>query len=496
MEYHCDDISPQTSPRPSDDRDCHLNPASQQTEEDEGEDDIFLNTPIAPISSAHVEDPTEVLKSSEDVSPSTRLYRSTYVLLLTLLYMGFAIFAWTVTCILSLRPITANHYGAWIWDNNNNGYGASSPKHLQSLYVKNENWFRTARVIQALVGVLTIPVTSAVCSAAAVVFVQRNGSRSDITIRKVMTLADKCWTDPPTYLRTFPYLVSKGWKRYGTSFLFLAMFLCLLGGAISPLQQVFLTTITIKTPTWPQVVEGLVDIPDQFYGERDGTVDSNLVVVLTRVALSVTTNTEPQAQMWQSGPTCNLTSNLEPGIPIYCGTGATFGTMQGLDDPYLAQLPSGFSTGLLQQFIPRINSSASYEQIEEDDFPSGCGSNPGKFHVTYSNITGTLVVGGNLTFWGLEACMPANMTVSPWKSTRARQDFGEELFLNLSKVDLERVTSNYSYYRITVNTTGGYFELPNYMNGEVQGPLLEFDPNEVCGNACEAQGNNLTADIS
>jgi hypothetical protein len=161
MKHRSDDISPHRPSRPLVDVESHPNPSSQQTGLG-GENDALLGAPIEPVSSILVEDSSKVPNSSDDISPSTTLHRSSYVLLMALLYVGLAIFSWVVTCILAFRPITAKHYGAWIWNADNNGYGWSSPKRIHSLYVKNENWYRTARVMQAIVGVLTLPLTSAV----------------------------------------------------------------------------------------------------------------------------------------------------------------------------------------------------------------------------------------------------------------------------------------------------------------------------------------------
>ena len=126
-----------------------------------------------------------------------------------------------------------------------------------------------------------------------------------------MALADKGWTDPATYTRMF--LTSKGWKRYGSSFLLLAILLNILGGVISPLQEVFLSTKTIKIPTWPQMAATLLDIPDQWAAANDkGSFDSNLIVVMTRSALTTATNTQPQALLWQgAGLTCNALEVLD-----------------------------------------------------------------------------------------------------------------------------------------------------------------------------------------
>lgn len=421
--------------------------------------------------------------------PTTTLYRSTPILPILALYSGLAIAAWTITCILSHRPISGLKNYAVDVAETNNSYGWSGPLYIQSLYIRNEDWYRAARVLQSIVSVLTIPLTCAVCSSAAVTFVQR--ARKGLTVRKVMVLADGGWTDPGTYVRCF--LTRRGWSQSGSSLLLIAIALNLLGGIISPLQEVFLGSKSIKTPTSPQIILELVDIPDQFTDITD-IGDTNFLTVMTRNMLMTATNTEPQALMWQgAGFTCNvlqLQEDYESGqgdgdVPFACGIGATFGNMSKLTDPFLAQISSGFSTGLIRQFIPRINSSARYENISADSWPENCATNPGSFWAEYGD--------DNLT-WTIQACMPADMRTSPWKSTRDRQDFGEELFLNITTnpeewgSDVEATPAGGELYKITVNTTAGYFELPNYMNGAVAGPLLDKDPNSVCGSDCELEG--------
>jgi hypothetical protein len=76
--------------------------------------------------------------------------------------------------------------------------------------------------------------------------------------------------------------------------------------------------------------------------------------------------------------------------------------------------------------------------------------------------------------------MPANVANS-WNSTRDRQDFSEELHLNVTVLNLTSGNIESGFYKITLDTTAGYFELPNYMNQGVAGPLLDKDPITVCG---------------
>jgi hypothetical protein len=370
--------------------------------------------------------------------------------------------------------------------------------HYHSFYVKNEQWYRTTRVVQSIVSVLTIPLTSTVCSSAAVVFVQHNRQSFGLSIRQVMTLADKGWLDPKTYVRIFPLFTSSGWKRYGSSFLLVAIVLNIFGSAISPVQELFLNTNTIKTATSPQMVEFLFDFADKFtiLGDPKNINYTNLIPAITRSALTTATNTQPQVQLWQgAGYTCNvLDIDGDGSVPFSCGRGNTFNNMSTMQDPFLAEVPDGFNTGLIRQFIPRINSTANYVQISENEYPTGCSTKPGAFFVDYNNITAQTLPGSLV--WGLQACMPANLTYSPWKPTHERQDFTEGLFLNVTLINYDDIVegesssvANHSYYKVTVQTTGGYFELPNYMNNGIAGPLLNVDPSKVCGSDCAREGD-------
>ena len=501
-------------------RESHDRPYRDGESDEDGADTSLLNHEVPPIEngmsmslSDHNEQSDQILpnatgtencqqaeeEEAEKPPPgaihSTRLHRSAYMIIFTLLYIGLGVFAWVMTCILVFRPITANHYGVWTLNtNDSNGYGNSAWTTQIALYAQNVNWFRAARVVQAIVSVLTIPLTSALCSSAAVIFVQ-NHQGSFISMRQVMALADNGWTDPAMYFRLF--LTSKGFKLYGTNFLLIAIVLNILGGIISPLQEVFLSTSIIQTPTWPQPVLYLVDIPDQVAAAKsDGNgKDINLVTMLTRNALMSTTTTDQQALLWQgSNISCDPVSS-DTGIEDKdnCLTKGTLGNMSSLTDPFLAQLPNGYSTGLISQFIPRINSTARYEIIPESEYPTGCGNRPGAFFIDYSNSS--IYYGSEPVFWGLQACMPYNMTEPPWKSTRARQDFSEQLYLNITMNGLSSALPKETphspgmvFCKVTVNTTAGYFELPNIKNNLTAGPLLVDDPNNHCGSDCESEG--------
>lgn len=213
-------------------------------------------------------------------------------------------------------------------------------------------------------------------------------------------------------------------------------------------------------------------------------------------------NIIPQAQLWQgAGVSCSaigiqaaLKNNTGNGqTPVSCGKGVTLGNISDLAEPFLVELPNGYSTGLISQFIPRINSTATYENITASEYPSGCDQIIGAFSVGYS---GKILYSptDSAANWSIQACMPADLRQSPWKYIRDRQDFSEELYLNVTIITDGRVPRKNtpvggSFYRVTLNTTAGYFELPNYMNGLTAGPLLEKDPNSICGHNCTSEGD-------
>ncbi|CAG8403128.1 unnamed protein product [Penicillium salamii] len=72
------------------------------------------------------------------------------------------------------------------------------------------------------------------------------------------------------------------------------------------------------------------------------------------------------------------------------------------------------------------------------------------------------------------------MSESPWKNQNSRQDISEELYLrmNFSGEDfgIEPTARAGSFStKLTLNSTSGIFELPNYANGGTPGPLLPED---------------------
>ncbi|KAL1966191.1 hypothetical protein VTN77DRAFT_4743 [Rasamsonia byssochlamydoides] len=302
----------------------------------------------------------------EAAAPSSaRLHRSAFILIPTILYVGLALYAWVVICVLSFHPITTKSYSVRA-DDYGEGYDVAPgyDDNMSPFYARNERYYRSARVIQSIVSVVTIPMISAVCASAAVVFVQNQQDAFGLRMRQVMALADRSWMDPAMYF----LLIFGGWKRYGSVLLLVAIVLHVVGGITYPLQTLFLSFTTIKTPTSPGQLNGVFDLLQATSIADPDLPDNNLVVVTTRRALQAATDTHFQGHLWQGGAGMRE---------------ATFGDMSALQDPFYAPLSTGFNTGLIRQFLTRINSTARFEPISEAQFPSGCDTLPGAFYVYY-----------------------------------------------------------------------------------------------------------------
>jgi hypothetical protein len=153
-------------------------------------------------------------------TPAVTLHKSSYILYIVVIYASLALTAWILICILTFRPLTTARYG----------YNAleSRPDKLPANYDQSEAIHRAARIVQSIVTVLAIPLTSAVCSAAAVIFAQSKTKGRRLTMRQTMALADEGWTDPTTIAS----LVTGRGKKLSSPFLTFALLLVVLGECI------------------------------------------------------------------------------------------------------------------------------------------------------------------------------------------------------------------------------------------------------------------------
>ena len=249
----------------------------------------------------------------------------------------------------------------------------------------------------------------------------------------------------------------------------------IIGFAIGPVQQYYVGQESFKFQSVPSPGrQGAADIPDLF--PDSGT---SVTVARLRNELSSVAYNDYQPTLWQEGsPKCtaNTSSDFEYTDECYEG-GTTFTNIASLLGPYLAQIPSGYSTGLLTQYMPRMNSSVSFANVTHAEFPSNCDSMGNAFYSHYIY---------NKTLLNVQVCIP-NAGSELWKSTRDRQDISEQMFLDVywgtstNEVSMGQNPPN-ATFQLVVNTTLGYFELPNYNKSGAAGPLLANDPTSICRN--------------
>lgn len=155
--------------------------------------------------------------------PLDTLKRTPFILILALLYTTITLFSWTVLCTLTNRPFGTRNYNTDLHSVD----GLDDYEKGTRSFGQNERILRAARFCQSLASVLTIPLTSMVCSCAAVAFLQQRNKQNwrNLTLRQSMALADKGWNDPVLITK----LITGGRKRYGSIFLICALVLNLIG---------------------------------------------------------------------------------------------------------------------------------------------------------------------------------------------------------------------------------------------------------------------------
>lgn len=221
----------------------------------------------------------------------------------------------------------------------------------------------------------------------------------------------------------------------------------------------------------PQIEKTIqvADIPALYSEEALASPDQGEVSMTLRSTLSSTHFDDPQSHLWQS-QVANCPDEYSEDYS-WCShfqgdESLRFHDYPELRDPFVAPLRYGFSTGTEQQFAPRLNSSVTYVKVPADEFTEKC-SDADYFSVDYH-------FSESYRSCDLKACMPGNLSLSPFKNQRAPQHIEEVLYLNVSTYD-NGLLLEPTAYKAVMRTTLGFFELPNYMNGEVCGPLLDTD---------------------
>lgn len=152
--------------------------------------------------------------------PTEHLHRQVYILWLVLAYAAMLCTAWIILAFASKRPFGRASYNCY--DSSGQCQYSTALQALQNS--RTQRLVADAQTLLSAVSLLTIPLTSAVCAAAAVPWMQHCGR--DMSIRQTMALADKGWQSPYIYWRLLSW---SGWKRYGSPFIGLALLLNAMG---------------------------------------------------------------------------------------------------------------------------------------------------------------------------------------------------------------------------------------------------------------------------
>ncbi|EEA21360.1 hypothetical protein TMatcc_009239 [Talaromyces marneffei ATCC 18224] len=358
---------------------------------------------------------------------STPLHREVRILIPVLLYAVMAIYSWVTICMISrVEGFIANTNSEWTVA------------------------YRSARILQVIANVATLPVISFVCAWAAAVFVQNQSDAYSLRLRQVVTLADRAWTNPMQYVRLLIY--PSGFKRYGSSMLYLAIFIHIFGAITYPIQSLLLSTRQVSTVPvdryGPGYTYSSVKSLPMVVNSGSGTTDASWILAVRQELQTLGINGY-QNNLW--GNTAQLRSYTS-------------------NSSWFAPLSSNTSTGLYyDQYISRVNCSAEVRNMTADEFPSNC-SEDSLFYAAYAYPNSNY----NLT---VEVCLPGNVSQSPWLYTDARQDFTEVLYVNINSTFASSwrsqvLRSHMKPFKVIMNTTAGLFELPNIKNGQMPGPLV------------------------
>lgn len=137
---------------------------------------------------------------------------------------------------------------------------------------------------------------------------------------------------------------------------------------------------------------------------------------------------------------------------------------------FVSALKNGTNTGVLRQHAIRLNSSSGCVPVPSSEYPAECpGDRP--FITRLSSPD----------YLDIRVCAPGRYGQSPWSLSRDRQDITEQLWIDVTSYnqlgEMLILPINFTM-KCTTNTTRGYFEVNNYLNGNSPGPLVEKWPSE------------------
>ena len=110
----------------------------------------------------------ETENPTETVDAAKKLKRHFAAVWLASIFALFTIFTWIITCVLCYKPV---QFGS---------YYDKTGKYTPSQYSNNDGWRKFSRVMLQVLSNVSIPVTSAVCARAVVIYSQKTTQVSNL----------------------------------------------------------------------------------------------------------------------------------------------------------------------------------------------------------------------------------------------------------------------------------------------------------------------------
>ncbi|KAK4668306.1 uncharacterized protein QC763_000570 [Podospora pseudopauciseta] len=342
------------------------------------------------------------------------------LVLVTVLYIALLLIPWVYTCDLSTGPVWVSNPKTW----------TELPRGVEPINVdRMADYDKAIKILNTITSIVAIPVVYAVVQRAASV-----GSQSKHNL----------------------------WDNAALSWL--AVILIMITLILPPIRTLVVSHETIKVPTsfLGQGVKALDATPQMLE-----MVSENGVVEKVKHGLVNSQESDRHPQLWP-----------EAGQASDVSTTPSLGGFRPANEPDIMDLSHQhmfvslvprLNTGYYRSHALRMKSLPDCKAIAQ--FPPVC-SGPRPFARVFESPN-TLVT----------VCVPGASGRSPWPDrSQDRREIKEDLFIRMVRNVLTGDVRNPSQirhqkiYHCTATTTRGYFELPNYLNEEKVGPLLNTFP--------------------
>jgi hypothetical protein len=429
-------------------------------------------------STLHIPEEEQLSSYPRAAQPPPLLLYTRVPALIVWAWFILSVLTWVFTCIIAKKPFLLVKDYAWP------GFGEGKSVKVAS------HWVLAIRILTVICGMLILPVVSIVLAFAGGIHAVRKSP--DLVLDREPGSGRRGWagytiTDHATaFVQTF---------SFRSNFVRLGLALYAISAVIYPLQGFFVAKTTIQAATKEEFHAGpAASVPGLAYGNLGQIINQ----VRTQLLYIQPTQEQPHIWLEPGSPSCDLiTPHSFGGVP-YTDFGivppSSFYCLGSEQQTFVTtSLNSSTNTQSSLFFNTRLNSSASCELSAGNTMPDLCNDTTTGFHARYFapetqlerelNDTGIPHGFGDFDF---QVCSPGSFDHNYIQTTRNRQDLSELVYFYTSPA-VSSYLADQTYpginastsgrtIKCTVNTTIGYFELPNMYNDGQYGPLLETWP--------------------